>query len=348
MLISVLGGCGEDDCVVCPDETEQADQYYEVTYSYTARYGGLPPFYALRYNSKSGGIIDSLNYGQFPFWDVEFSSDGEFAYCTNGEATWIEDYATGDTLHINTDTRGTEIELSADGDYLLVSGSDSVALLTVRDLSILAVVPRLGLAVFNPQQKIIYFGTADAESLFVMDYRQVPTCTRSIFLSDHDGLGVYPQQLAVSPDGSRLFVSGVRTYVLVIDTESLQILQRFGDKYDSDILQDFEWHPDGKRLFMAANGGIETPGGVINIYDLNSGNTYRYLQDEDLNLWPATFSPADIEFTPDCLQPVAHVSSRLFMLGTPRGFMSLHFSLLLLPLIALSTGLPFDNLRVHP
>lgn len=103
LLLGMITGCTKEKCVVCPPNPTPVEKEYHFLYSYVDT-----GYWVYTYSTKDGHTIDSVRYGDYPFDDVRFTKDGRYAcYSEHGggifnepRATWVTDYATGDTLSI--------------------------------------------------------------------------------------------------------------------------------------------------------------------------------------------------------------------------------------------------------
>ena len=232
VFLIMLAAC-DDDCPLCPEETEDC-VYYHLLYSYVVGDGIGAPYYSLTLDSRTGDIVDSTAHTTEPFNDVVFSPDGKYAYYTGWGFTMATDYSTGDTIAIDRGTAGQRLELSADGDFLL--RSNGVALFSLPDLEVRFLGPGEGNAVFHPAERVAYFGDCSSESLFVLDYQETPPVVSAVPLVDETGFGFAPSLLAISPDGTQLAVTSSGMRLCFLDLNTFTVTQAFGNSTDPCIL----------------------------------------------------------------------------------------------------------------
>jgi DNA-binding beta-propeller fold protein YncE len=315
--VVVLVSCTDDQCPSCPKPEVEPD--YHVQYCCESR---PPELVAYTYSLKYGNVVDSAFYGDDygAFWDAAFSDDGSYTYYTKtvfgleepDSWTWVTDTRTGDTLAICAGKGGREIEVSPDGQYLLVSESRMLTLFRLPNLQVIHFedwtpeTDGFGQAAFHPVESEFYFtkGKRGQDTLFVSTYDSSGVTSIGAHPTfNTTGDAVHPSLKTVSPDGRFLIIdAGIflgPKYFQVLDTDSFSIVHE--TQIPSWRLHtDHAWHLDGKRVFMPFRGGFDAPDiGGIDVYDITTNTLQYYITSDEISMDNEQLQPLEISFTPD-------------------------------------------------
>jgi DNA-binding beta-propeller fold protein YncE len=304
LLLAVGFGCS-DDCPTCPDNKPLAEKEYHFLYSFVGPYGQC---WVYTFSTKTGRVIDSTYYGGFPAYDVRFSKDGQYVFYSVREetrvATWITNYATGDTVAIASGIYGYSISLSGDGQYLLLSDNNTVRLLRIPSLEVIYQGGPASAGTIHPFRNVAYIPNWPEDSLLVVDF-QTPTLTDSK-VPLKLGYGDYPFSAisaAVSLDGRILILEGgvpggSTPRIQLRDAETLEVLQDFADPTGGGPYL----HPDGERVFFLEpwKDFYAQPGSVW-VLSLKTFLLTRILNSVDFRgYFPFMgLNPDNMDFTPD-------------------------------------------------
>lgn len=316
--LGFLLGC-EDDCV-CPQPEPEPEHVpdYHLLYSYV---GDGYVDYVLTYSTKSGEIIDSARYDGNPFDNMVFSHDGQYAcYTSNynlrvgGSETWVTNWPQGDTVAYLAGTGALAAYLTLDDQYLLLTGGSSVALLSFPSLTAIYKDSVKHLrddpnwqgsgswaGAFHPNRQLVYVTFEPYyDSIFVLDYSELPLKILSHQLVDSQGYPVYAKGPLACTDEYLIIVQASRDhpgYLGLFDPITLQVIR--------DRLVRRSWiysgplHPDGTRLFLAYNSGFDWPYGGIDVYDLETDILRTYIAEGEIDVGWGGINPSDLQFTPD-------------------------------------------------
>lgn len=292
----VLGifGCGDDDCTVCPDDPPPVEKEHHFLYR-----GGVNGW-VYTFSTRSGLVVDSTKYSsREPFWDVEFSKDGNYAFYSGENSVWMTDYRTGDTIAHTTEHFGRYLALSGDGDYLMVSGyGGKVRLLAIPSLTVVyeREHPNAWLnGTVNPMRNVACIGNSAIDSLLVIDFRSTLIRDTMIALFTGDSTATSANSAVFSQDGQRLYVDALRLQVR--DGEEFDLLEEYLTDDRGPFL-----HPDGRRAFFLQIRNLSF-GQWGEIWELNleTGFLRRIMYEFDVS-FPYPFEgldPNGMDFTPD-------------------------------------------------
>jgi hypothetical protein len=307
LLVLAAGfGCS-DDCPVCPSEPHVPD--YHLVYSYA---GSTADKYVLTYSTKSGQVIDSAYYLDYPFDNVAFTSDGKYACYTygwnlrlGGSETWVTDAATGDTISYLMGIGGIGLVVSRDDQFLCLSYGNVLAILRIPSLEIVYrdSVPVRGGALHPTKQLAYFIKEPNQDTLFVLDYSLTPPrVTKSMPIRDSQGRNLWCYSGRVFCTDRYLILNPtlfyVTSYLQLYDLDSLTLIRETNTR-----LYGLYRHPDGKRLFLGyvsyySDHSPRTGG--IDVYNLETNTLYPYYSEDEVNLGEGQpLTPTDIQFTPD-------------------------------------------------
>jgi len=306
LLTMSIAGCSKEKCTVCPDDQPEPEKEYYFLYSFG---GGYTEGWVYTYSTKTGKPVDSTRYGKLPFFDARFSKDGKRVYYSvrdaGNEATWIADFASGDTLAIVQGISGRWLTLSPDERFLLVSGSPTLSLLRLPSLEV-AYSRQQGDswkdAAIHPFKNLAYVPHGNEDSLLILDFTEETITDRKIQLLNKVGAPVGSYYAAISRDGRILILSCRElplgaTYLQLRDSETLELLYEYYPARTTAYV-----HPDGLRIFFVEpwrdQGGI--PGAVWEL-NLHTLLMRRILNSVDFTgPWPFYgLDVLDMDFTPD-------------------------------------------------
>ncbi len=288
----MLLSCDDDDCPACPKPGGEHEPDYHLVYSYCG--STKETKYILTYSSRTGAVIDTAAYdtaptGDEPFNNLAFTHDGEFAVYTSiynlnigTSQTWVTNTATGDTVSYLSGLGAWGAIISEDDKQVLLAGGNILAVLTLPDLG---VVFRDSIAswggVFHPSKKRIFVALKRAtDSLFIIDYDELPVTISSIPVHDEDGYTLHTlgailitqEYLFLNP-----FIPDVAYFLQVYDLDSLTLLNEIHTKLPT-VYRGAALHPDGKRLFLSYNDGYERPWiSGVDVYYINTGELLPYI-----------------------------------------------------------------------
>jgi hypothetical protein len=305
VILVCSAGC-DDNCIVCPGPPETVEPDYHFLYSFV---GSFSTASVLTYSTKTGEVVDSVYYGGFPFWDVRFSKDGQFAYYTVGDAgnyaTWITNFATGDTVNIVDDIAGAWIDLSHDEKYLLLSGATTLRILTLPDLS--SIYEReyqnsWGECSFHPNENKAYAVNLIEDSLLILDVEGDVVTESKVPLKNSAGNPASAIRSMVSLNGkyliltARNYPSPTDTYIQLRDTETYELLHEYRPDHRGGYL-----HPDGKRVFFIDCVEFEPTPGALWELNLETLLMTKVLDGSDVSSgYPLQgLDPFDMDITPD-------------------------------------------------
>jgi hypothetical protein len=320
VAVALLVSCGDDDCPACPKPEEEVEPDYHVLYSYAFVSETDTRRLVHEYSLKTGALVRMHHYNDvFPFNDAVFSEDGSLTYYTRMfgdfddeskfKCTWITNTRTGDTLALSYGNGGESVELSTDGEFLLVSRSSRLTLFSLPDLrelyvDSLTVGGEMGNAVFHPLSNKFYFHRGDYNGIQVATYGSEGVTSITAYRTFNlEGDVINPVWESVSPDGKYLILDAGRrlgtAYFQVRDTDSLAVI--FEAQYEGWRLHlDHAWHTDGVRVFMPYLGGFDFPGiGGIDVYDITTKVLQPYLTADEVKLDDEFLGPGSISFTPE-------------------------------------------------
>jgi hypothetical protein len=255
LLLGMITGCTKEKCVVCPPDQGPAEKEYHFLYCYVDT-----GHWVYKYSTRDGHAVDSVRYGHYQFNDVRFSKDGRYAYYSMigggifnvPRATWVTDYATGDTLSIVYGRGGDWISVSPDEEYIVVSGSTGLTIFHVPDLTTIYQGGDCNRGAVNPFKNVAYVPNWPQDTLLILDFQQPSGVTVSKTpLRNVQGQSVSAVGASVTLDGRFVILdagllpagSGIK-YIQVRDSETLELLYEYRTRASVGPL-----HPDGQRLF---------------------------------------------------------------------------------------------------
>lgn len=300
-------GCSNDKCSVCPEE--ESEQEYQFLYSYIDT-----GYWVHTISTKSGRSTDSIRYGEFPFWDVDFTSTGLTACYTSTESgsgayhsTWLTDYVTGDTLANVVGIGGHAVTISSDDSFVMISLGNKLAILGMPNLTVLYEENSnfYFRGAIHPFGRIAYVPIDQVDSLKILHISADAVVDSMIPLRNEEGEPVYGRSAAMSADGSMLFMSVAD---FITGRRSLQVLSTS----DFELIAHYSFplpvaavHPDGRRLFLVNGhiGDIEPPlEGAVYELDLSTLLIRKILDGAQFTVpgsVPFGLSVESMEITPD-------------------------------------------------
>jgi len=311
--VTVLVSCGDDDCPTCPEPEPEHEPDYHLVYSYCG--STIDTKYILTYSSKTGEVIDTATYdtsptGGEPFGNLAFTHDGEYAVYTSSynlnigtSETWVTRTATGDTVSYLSGLGAWAAIISEDDKQVLLTSGNVLAVLTLPDLGIVfsdSIINWGG--ALHPSEKRIFVALERAtDSLFIIDYDELPTTISSIPVLDEDGYTLHITGVRwITEDYLFLnsFIPDIVYFLQVYDLDSLtlidQELMENRVKYRGAAL-----HPDGKRLFLSYNAGFDAPWiSGVDIYYINTGDLLPYITPDEIASNYEGIAPTDIQILP--------------------------------------------------
>jgi hypothetical protein len=297
LLLGMIAGCTKEKCVVCPPDQPPAEKEYYFIYGYGA-YGEV-----YTYSTKTGQIVDSVKY-PVGFFDARFSKDGKYAYYTaqrprisDPPVTWIEEFATRDTLSILDGIGGYWLSVSSDGRYLLISATTKLALLEIPSLNVVYQKDdgRLWLyGAIHPSKNVAYVPIKGVDSLLIIDFRASAIRDSMVPLFNGDGIPTRGNSVAITNDGKTMIIG----HGQLRDAETLEFLKEF--HHSASIGPYF--HPDGERVFFLQYQELDV-GQQGEVWELNLKTLFmtRILREADFAAYSPyfAFSPCDMDFTPE-------------------------------------------------
>ncbi len=308
LTLFVVNGCSKDDCPNCPG-TEIAEKDYHLLYSFG---GGFYNSSVYTYSTMTGELLDSAYYGHYPYRDVRFSHDGRYAYYTVQRAytaaTWVTDYASGDTLALLDGVGGNWLSVSHDDRYLLLSDGGVLKLISLPGLEVVYEESRensWSIGAMHPLREIAVIGNEAIDSLLFLDFSSDKITARSVALEYKEGGAISVGAVAYSADGTELIIyagdypccSG--SVIQVRDAETMEVLFESVPAYIGPFV-----HPDGVRVFFVEPVrdvfGLGNPSSVWEL-DLNKLAMRKLFDGRDFGAARDTFEldPSDMTFTPD-------------------------------------------------
>ncbi len=301
-----LLSCSED-CPTCPEPLEERE--YRFLYSYVDT-----GYWVQTIGTKSGKTIDSVRYGEFPFWDATFTSTGRRVCYTSTESgggayhsTWLADYESGDTLANVIGIGGHAVSIDADDSFALISLGNKLAILNLPDLAVMyeANLNHYYRGTIHPFTKVSFVPIDGVDSLMILRINANEVVDSMIPLRNEVGEPVYGRSAAISADGSMLFLA---VYEIASRRRSLQVLSTT----DFTLIAHYNFpfsvaavHPDGRRIFFVNGhqGDVEPPlEGAVYELDLSTLLIRKVLDGADLILpdpVPYGLSVEAMEITPD-------------------------------------------------
>jgi len=312
VVASAVFTCSDDDCPVCTNQDPDHEPDYHVLYSYV--YG--EDFYdlvVLSYSVKHDSVVDSTHYNGYPysepFTDVEFTQNGELSCYTLNDfvpATWLTNTRTGDTIAVTHEYGGWDIEVSPSEDYVLISESKYLAILTIPGLETVYASDSLQWdnAVFHPSENKVYYTKYGVDTIFVLSFNsEGEIATVSYPLRNSANKPVFNRWKSISPDGQFLMMDvaegGGAYYFTAYNTTSFEVEQETPEPRLRSHYR-HSWHPDGKRLFMPYGIERHDPNiAGIDVYNTSTGVLQSFVTLDELLMTFAEFRPSQVEFTPD-------------------------------------------------
>jgi hypothetical protein len=297
LLLAAGFGCS-DDCPVCSKDEPAVEKEYHLVYSYGADY------WVYTYSTKSLKAVDSVRYSSNPFEALEFTKDGKYACYSKPGATWVTDYATGDTIAIDHNRGGYWLSLSKDDQMLLLSAGANAAVFRVPDLTVLYSVPvgtLVNVSCFDPIKNVAYVIVEREDSLLIVGFDSTGIHDHKIGLAGIDGTLRIGASVAVTLDGSILLLLATDAYgnrfLQLRDTDSLGLITEYYPGHGGPYI-----HPDGRRVFLLHTGTSDNPEPwAIYVLDLKTLIMKRVVDGDDYTAfggWPYT-QLHQIDFTPD-------------------------------------------------
>jgi hypothetical protein len=304
-----MAGCGDNDCPTCPDNKPPVEKEFKFLFSHVDT-----GYWVHTISTKDGRTSDSARYGEFPFWDMKYSSDGRFAYYTSTEAgngayhaTWIADYLTGDTLAFLTGIGGHALSVSSDGGTLLISSGQTVAILSLPGLNVLYA-DSSGhhfRGCFNPRRQVAYVPVDDVDSLLVLQIESEVVSGFMSALKCRDGNRVVGLDAEISTEGDWLFLtvwepSTGRRFFQIRSASTFELSQEYLFPFEVSAV-----HPDGRRVFFATGHLSETDpplNGALYVLDLQTLLLQKVLDGADFSVPGPSYyglSVDAMEITPD-------------------------------------------------
>ncbi len=307
ILLLLAAGFGCSDRSSGPDN--KPEPYYKLIYSYVQ-----PPVSVLTFNTRTGGVLDSVWYTQEPFLDVAYSKDCALACYTVSTrsqsgglfvSTWVADAATGDTAAIDRGHGGGEVILSPDGSHLTMISSQYMVLYTIPNLGVLYEKSATSVfARFRPTKDLLFFIYATPnlgwDTLYVLDYSVTPAVERSVALSDSLGEHFPAAPMEFSGDG-RWTLMTYYNWLFLVDTDSLKVRKIMKSLHFADAnYTGIRVHPDGQRAFLTYyDPWYKLDVGGLDIFDFSTLTLTNYIDHVTVPGLSRPFRPSRIEFTPD-------------------------------------------------
>ena len=278
LLLVVLASCSDK-----PSEpVDKGEPYYQLTYMYT-----FPEAVVLTLNTRTGELIDSAWYPSAPYWDFEFSQDGELMYCTGG-ATWIVNTTTGDTLAIDHDRSGKPM-LAPGEEFLAVSSATRMSVFKLPSLTLLFEKDAPSIwATFHPTRNLMYYTDGyspayDADTVHWLDLTADPLQEHAVALMDTLGEPYPAGPVTVSGDGQWLLVC-YAWELLLLDTDSLKTRRMFRNPDHWGHFWPAASDYEKNKVYL---GYVDSPlfypeDGGIDVFDFNS-QTLTSLVDKTMN-----------------------------------------------------------------
>ncbi len=330
-----LSGCGEDECPVCPPEPEHVPDYH-MLFSYVS-YGS--DNYVMIYSTKSGKAIDSLHYRGNPFDNMLFSHDGSYACFTSiynsrigNSETWVTAWPSHDTVAHLLGTGALAAYLTPDDRYLFLTGGRLVAILTFPDLGIVfrdSTDRRWGdgssgsasswAGALHPSERLAYVTIEPYwDSIFVLDYAQLPVAITSFQLKDRQGMVRTSRGPLACTERQLIFVVPNRigpSYLGVYDPTTVSLLADRSDLRPARVFGG-PLSMDGKSAILAWNGGMDNPTGGIDFYGIETDVYRSFVAEGEISIAPEPFVPSIIELSPDGESMFVMLGADGFWLGS--------------------------------
>ncbi|MFH2056612.1 MAG: hypothetical protein ABIJ61_11685, partial [bacterium] len=253
LLAFLLVGCDDCDCPTCPTDEPEPERGYEMLYSYV----GMEDYWVYTYSTKTGEVLDSVRYGNYPFSDVIVSPDGQYGYYTvrsvdleGGYATWVTDYADGDTLAFTGGLGGYSLALSKDGRFLATANARDLTIFEVPSLSVVFSGPDFqpGIADFHYERNVLYVPLREEDSLLVVDLRVDPPAASKCQLRGLGGGELHGLAVVYASAENMLVLRAAyfnRYTLQLLDADSLTAVAEMPAQLSEPYV-----HPDGRRVFF--------------------------------------------------------------------------------------------------
>ena len=306
LLAFLLVGCDDCDCPTGPTDEPEPEIGYEMLYSYV----GMEDYWVYTYSTKTGEVVDSVRYGNYPFSDVRVSPDGQYGFYStldydllDGFGTWVTDYASGDTIAFNDSLGGHSLSLSPDGRFLATSNAGAITVFEVPSLNVVCRGPRFhpGIADFHDERNVLYVPLRKEDSLLVVDLGVIPPAASKHHIQGVGGDELHGLALGYASAENVLVLQAayITHYTLqLLDADSLTVLAEIIAQVQEPYV-----HPDGRRVFFYTewNDGYTAPA-TIWMLDVSTQALRKLMSGDNIGLpyqyFPA-LEPRGFDFTPD-------------------------------------------------
>ncbi len=202
----------------------------------------------------SNTVINTIEIGKEPS-AMTINSDESKIYITNGPDGTVnvidtESNTISETINIGAVISG--IALSPDENFLYVLLIDD-GVLKIVDLNTLSVSDPIGTGPIpasiaaSPNGEKVFFSNHYGESVGVLE-----TATNSVDIVPLNRLG--PNDILVSPDNSKAYLTTVAGYLITIDAATNAVIHEFTtatpNSSQSTVYTDLTQHPDGSKLYF--------------------------------------------------------------------------------------------------
>jgi YVTN family beta-propeller protein len=278
-------------------------------------------------DTATNKVTATVNVGSSPY-GVAVSYDGKKVYVANSGINTVSviDTTTNKvTATVNVGSSPCGVAVTPDGDKVYVTNSGNYSIhsntASVIDTSTNKVTATVnvgnnpyGVAV-TPDGKNVYvanrgYSTSDS-SVSVIDTTINKVTATVKFGSTPDGVALRPNEVAITPDGKKVYVAGSGSdygcFVPVIDTSTNKVITNIDDGVVSNI--GIAITPDGKKVYVL-NWGHTGAGYGASVIDTATNKVTGYVESMESMLIPIAFGQfigPSIKPTPQ--KPVAAFSA---------------------------------------